>query len=291
MKVLPLSTLATAMVVVMLVLLVQESTQQTAKLEKLKHASFETNITTAPFLVEFYAPWCSHCKALEPVLSELAEEMKESTKVGLVDCSGSRSLCKRFGITEFPTLMFFKQGFQWTLSSGEPRTVANLKNFIETRHETISRTKRAAPDSVAWPGPGSGTKVYDTGNVWELTLENVAELFQKYKTGTWLIKAYTKWCGHCKKLEPIYYEVANTLTAKEGSSYYIGQIDCQKNGHLCQHFGANSYPTIVVVQGGRIYSFEEDRTKDKLLRFVENYKTVPSVPLTPFSNIPSKSKS
>lgn len=59
------------------------------------------------WLVEFYAPWCGHCKNLAPEWEKAAAGLKGLVKVGAVNCDDEKELCGSYGIQGFPTIKLF----------------------------------------------------------------------------------------------------------------------------------------------------------------------------------------
>jgi len=63
-----------------------------------------------PVLVDFWAEWCGPCKALTPVIDELATEFDGKAKVGKVDTDANRQISVRFSVTAIPTVILFNKG-------------------------------------------------------------------------------------------------------------------------------------------------------------------------------------
>lgn len=85
------------------------------------------------WLVEFYAPWCGHCKALEPEWNQAAADLKGKVKFGKVDATAETGLAQKFGVQGYPTIKYFDYGSKASPRDAKPyemgRTAADLKNF------------------------------------------------------------------------------------------------------------------------------------------------------------------
>ncbi|MEQ2192097.1 Protein disulfide-isomerase tmx3, partial [Xenoophorus captivus] len=59
----------------------------------------------------------------------------------------------------------------------------------------------------------------------------------------WLVDFYAPWCGYCKKLEPVWYEVGAELKSS-GSPVRVGKMDATAYSGMASEFGVRGYPTI-----------------------------------------------
>ena len=77
-------------------------------------ASFARDVvaSTTPVLVELGASWCPPCRAMAPVLAEIAREREGSLRVVTVDSDANPQIVERFGVMSVPTLLLFSGGRQ-----------------------------------------------------------------------------------------------------------------------------------------------------------------------------------
>ena len=75
-------------------------------------ANFDDSVLKSdqPVLVDFWAEWCGPCKALSPLIDELAKDYQGRAKVGKVDTDANRQVSVRFSVSAIPTVILFNKG-------------------------------------------------------------------------------------------------------------------------------------------------------------------------------------
>ena len=99
----------------------------------LTDASFDTTLAghPEPVVVDFWAEWCGPCKAIAPVLEELAREYAGKVTVAKVNVDEHPGLAARFQVRSIPTLLFFKGGHVVDQVVGAVPT-AQIKKRLDT---------------------------------------------------------------------------------------------------------------------------------------------------------------
>ena len=74
--------------------------------------NFDTEVSNSKgiTLVDFWAPWCGPCKAIGPLVDQIADEFKGKVKVGKMDTDSAPKTATRFRIMSIPALLIFKDG-------------------------------------------------------------------------------------------------------------------------------------------------------------------------------------
>ena len=103
--------------------LIQHVTDDTFEPEVLK--------STLPVLVDYWAEWCGPCKAIAPVLEELAKEYSGKLKIAKVDVDSNTEIPKKYNIRGIPTLMLFKNGNMEAMKVGA-MSKSQLTAFLDT---------------------------------------------------------------------------------------------------------------------------------------------------------------
>ena len=86
---------------------------------------------TKPAIVDFYASWCGPCRAISPILEELAAEYKDKIVIYKVDVDASPDLAQAFGIRSIPAVLFIPLKGESKMTVGG-RSKEDFKKQIDT---------------------------------------------------------------------------------------------------------------------------------------------------------------
>ncbi|CAG4986404.1 unnamed protein product [Parnassius apollo] len=204
---------------------------------ELTPSNFERLVTKSDevWIVEFFAPWCGHCKNLVPEYKKAARALKGIIKVGAVDADQYKEFAQKYGVTGFPTIKVFT-GSKHTPYQGQRTAEA----FVDAG---IKAAKEKAYDNLGKKSSGSSS---DKSDVITLTDSNFKELVLDSED-LWLVEFFAPWCGHCKNLEPHWAKAATELKGK----VKLGALDATVHQVMASRYQVQGYPTIKMFPAGK----------------------------------------
>ncbi|HIE77605.1 MAG TPA: thioredoxin TrxA [Candidatus Thioglobus sp.] len=103
------------------------------KIKLVTDSSFEEEVinSSQPVLVDFWAEWCGPCKAVAPVLDEIAEEYDGKIIIAKLNVDENNQTPPKYGIRGIPTMLLFKDGVVEATKMGA-LSKAELSAFIDT---------------------------------------------------------------------------------------------------------------------------------------------------------------
>ncbi|KAL9534250.1 Disulfide-isomerase [Sphaerulina musiva] len=208
-----------------------------------------------PALVEFFAPWCGHCKSLAPIYEELAasfEGAKDKVIIAKVDADEHKELGKKYEISGFPTLKWFDgTGKSKPEDYKSGRDLDSLTAFITEKTGAKAKKAKTAASQVE-----------------HLTDSTFIEKIGKDQDA--LVAFTAPWCGHCKSLAPTWEKLAADFVHDD--NVLIAKVDAEAPNAkaTAEKFGVKSYPTILYFPAGSTESqpYESGRSEEDLVKFV-----------------------
>jgi len=92
------------------------------------------------------------------------------------------------------------------------------------------------------------------------------------KEGTWFVMFYAPWCGHCKKLEPVWHQLSQSLHT---SNIRVAKVDCTRFPNVASEFQVKGFPTTIFMKEGQNFHYHGDRTRDHLVDYAERMSLPP----------------
>ncbi|ORX75823.1 thioredoxin-like protein [Anaeromyces robustus] len=99
------------------------------KVVHLNNETFQPAIDESTWFIMFHAPWCGHCRKFGPTWEEFAVKMKNKMNIGKVDCTTYEDICRKYGVTGYPTLKVIDK-YEVNDFKGI-RGIDNLEKFVE----------------------------------------------------------------------------------------------------------------------------------------------------------------
>ncbi|KOC62772.1 Thioredoxin domain-containing protein 5 [Habropoda laboriosa] len=227
---------------------------------ELTEDTFDKHVSTGYHFVKFYAPWCGHCQKLAPIWEELANSLSNNNFVSIskIDCTQHRSVCGQFDIKGYPTLLWIEDGKKVDKYTGQ-RTHEDLKAYT-------SKMLGKENDQVNIKTDNSDNTAYAvlslTGGSFKYGIEN----------GISFVKFFAPWCGHCKRLAPIWKDLGKKFLTNDNVN--IVNVDCTLNisRDLCNEQEVDGFPTLYLYRDGhKVSEYNGARNLDDLYEFVMNH--------------------
>lgn len=220
----------------------------------LTSANFDNKIKGKSIaVVEFYAPWCGHCKSFKPTYESVATALKNIISVAAVDCDNYGDLAQKYGVNGFPTVKLFYTDNKSNIKSIDyqgNRTPQDLINWTFSTAKKIALKKISSSSSNNNNKSRSSNKSNSGNNgksgfyssdssVINLSDSNFEDKV-KNDNNLWLIEFYAPWCGHCKNLKSDWEQAATELRDKVN----VGAVNCDEEKSLCSEYGIKGFPTL-----------------------------------------------
>lgn len=100
-----------------------------------------------PFFVEFFAPWCGHCKQLAPTWEKAATGLKGVVPFGKVDCTAHQSLCETYQVKGYPTIKLFNKKGKSVLDYQQGRDARSIMDYaIQQLENNVDKVAASSED-------------------------------------------------------------------------------------------------------------------------------------------------
>ncbi|CCV00462.1 unnamed protein product [Malassezia sympodialis ATCC 42132] len=201
-------------------------------------------------LVEFFAPWCGHCKRLAPEYEKLADAFagkKDKVIIAKVDGDKNRDLANRINLQGFPTIKYFPPYSEIGIDYENERTAEALAAFVTEKSRIQGNIEPPSEPQVV-----------------ELTAETFDEVVMDPKLDV-LVEFYAPWCGFCKRLAPLYEQVAQVF--ERDPECVVARIDVNDpaNESIKKRFQVSSYPTLSFFPAGSDDKWPRPYLKERTL--------------------------
>uniref|UniRef100_A0A7S1TJ22 protein disulfide-isomerase n=1 Tax=Erythrolobus australicus TaxID=1077150 RepID=A0A7S1TJ22_9RHOD len=207
-------------------------------------------------LLEFYAPWCGHCKNLAPEYEALGAlyAKADSVLIASIDATEQKALANKFAISGYPSI-------KWIAANKGLNPDAATDVRVDRNAEALSAYVNQAT--------GLTKKISKETAVVTLTEDNFDREVLADDDTSVLVEFYAPWCGHCKALAPK-YDALSMLFAGE-KKIKIAALDADGAKRLSTKYGVTGYPTIKLFKAGQKdapIKYEQPREVKNFIEFL-----------------------
>ncbi|WWD02779.1 protein disulfide-isomerase domain [Kwoniella europaea PYCC6329] len=210
-----------------------------------------------PALVEFYAPWCGHCKNLAPVYEQLADAFpSDKVVIAKTDADGvGRELGSKYDVKGFPTLKWFPKGSLTPEDYSSGRDLEALAGFVSEKSGVKSKIK---------PPPPPVAVQLDASNFDDIALDDDKNV---------LVAFTAPWCGHCKNMKPAYEKVAKAFLSESDCVVAQMDADAAPNKPVAAKYDVRSFPTIKFFPKGskEPIAYSTGRSEQQFIDFLNEH--------------------
>merc|ERR1712032_432942 len=223
---------------------------------ELNERNFDKVTSKGHTFVKFYAPWCGHCKQMEPDWKEVGEFLTRNPienidlTIGEINCVENSILCLKEAVDAYPTIRMYKPD-----NTAEEymyaRSANRMKRFLI---EKLTDLDNLPTDSIG---------IFKLN---DLTFDPFIN-----KNQVVVIKFVTPGCDHCTSYKKIYDDVVIQFLMEESEDLKFAEIDCTDKDSLnvCLDEGVQSFPTTHTYKDGIIEDiFSDERTEKNLENFI-----------------------
>ncbi|CAF1067819.1 unnamed protein product [Didymodactylos carnosus] len=223
-----------------------------------------------------------HCRELLPVWQQLASEFVDNLHLTIakVDCTVEQFICKKYRITQFPTLIWFQNGVEKDRYT-DSRDINRLRDYVQIMLNSQLPTSTEETTTLSPSEDDEDEKeTIIMKDVKDESTENVEDNEDKVHIlnaqtftqgvsfeGYAFVNYFAPWCSHCIKLAPVWSQLAKKFS--KHPEIRISKVDCTANELLCRDHGIRAFPTLLFYRFGElIVEYNSFKDLDSLYDFV-----------------------
>ncbi|KAG1875422.1 thioredoxin-like protein [Suillus subalutaceus] len=239
---------------------------------------FKQTIADGVWFIEHFSPYCRHCRNFEPTWNRVVDKFEKQPDLGIhlaqVNCALNGDLCTENGVTGYPQMNLYRNGqfvetftndrdfdilVDFLLPHAEPTAISLSSPTAVEQEEMAAEIVPVGENSVVQVSQAESNPL---GEVISLTSETFDDFVAQAPT---FVKFFAPWCGHCKKLAPVWLQVARRMQHKLN----IAEVNCDDFKSLCTKQGVTGYPMLFYYSHGAKTEYSGSRKYEPLVAFAD----------------------